>query len=263
MDKKYFFLSGLPRSGATLLSSILNQNPDIHSGPDSPVCGLINQTLQFLDNNEQHILYPKNNLDNQLIQSILSCYYSDVKSNYIIDKCRIWNNLHNINIIKRYINPDVRIICCVRSILEILASYISLIKKSPHTSFVDHNLSYTNKKINDENRCEWLMKKDGLIDISLSSLKESISLPYIHLIDYNMLVSHPHKVVSNLYEFLSLPEYQHDFSNIVNNFTTKDHLLGLPDLHKVKSTIQIAQRDISQILPETIIKKYSSMEFWS
>lgn len=263
MDKKYFFLSGLPRSGATLLSSILNQNPDIHSGPDSPVCGLINQTLQFLDNNEQHILYPKNNLDNQLIQSILSCYYSDVNSNYIIDKCRIWNNLHNINIIKKYINPDVKIICCVRNILEILASYILLIRQSPYRSFVDQNLIYLNKKLTDENRCEWLIKKDGLINISLSSLKESISLPYVHLIDYNILVSHPDKVISDLYKFLSLPDYQHDFSNIVNNFTTKDHLLGLSNLHKIKSNIEITNRDTSKILPKNIIQKYSNMEFWS
>tara|TARA_B100001094_G_C18131979_1_gene772800 strand:- start:403 stop:528 length:126 start_codon:yes stop_codon:yes gene_type:complete len=27
--KKIFFISGLPRSGNTLLSSLLNQNPDI------------------------------------------------------------------------------------------------------------------------------------------------------------------------------------------------------------------------------------------
>ena len=29
MNKKFFFLTGLPRTGNTLLSSILNQNKDI------------------------------------------------------------------------------------------------------------------------------------------------------------------------------------------------------------------------------------------
>ena len=29
--KKYFYFCGLPRSGNTLLSNILNQNPNIHS----------------------------------------------------------------------------------------------------------------------------------------------------------------------------------------------------------------------------------------
>ena len=45
--KTYFFMAGLPRAGATLLQAILNQNPDIHTGPESPVCGLIDNSLRF------------------------------------------------------------------------------------------------------------------------------------------------------------------------------------------------------------------------
>ena len=37
MDKTFYFLSGLPRSGNTLLSSILNQNPTVHVSSLSPV----------------------------------------------------------------------------------------------------------------------------------------------------------------------------------------------------------------------------------
>ena len=41
MTKKYYFMSGLPRSGSTLLSTLLNQNPEIYSGPSSPVLGIM------------------------------------------------------------------------------------------------------------------------------------------------------------------------------------------------------------------------------
>jgi hypothetical protein len=34
-DKKIFFLAGFPRAGNTLLTSILNQNPDICCTPNS------------------------------------------------------------------------------------------------------------------------------------------------------------------------------------------------------------------------------------
>ena len=49
--KKYFFLSGLPRAGNTLLSSILNQNPDLSVSANSFVCDILYQgaTLQFTD----------------------------------------------------------------------------------------------------------------------------------------------------------------------------------------------------------------------
>ena len=39
--KTYHLLAGLPRSGNTLLSAILNQNPDIYSSPLSPITGML------------------------------------------------------------------------------------------------------------------------------------------------------------------------------------------------------------------------------
>jgi hypothetical protein len=41
MIKKIIALSGLPRSGSTLLSSILSQNIDIHAEGNSAVCQLM------------------------------------------------------------------------------------------------------------------------------------------------------------------------------------------------------------------------------
>ncbi|MBR8827105.1 MAG: hypothetical protein DSM107014_04230 [Gomphosphaeria aponina SAG 52.96 = DSM 107014] len=39
-------ISGLPRSGSTLLAGILRQNPNFHAGMSSPVGGLMNQLLE-------------------------------------------------------------------------------------------------------------------------------------------------------------------------------------------------------------------------
>ena len=50
--KTYHFLAGLPRSGNTLLSSILNQNPLIHSSPLSPINQIMWQQEQNLNNHE-------------------------------------------------------------------------------------------------------------------------------------------------------------------------------------------------------------------
>ena len=41
MSKQYIFLAGLPRSGSTLFTSILNQNPDIFASSSSPVCNTL------------------------------------------------------------------------------------------------------------------------------------------------------------------------------------------------------------------------------
>jgi len=49
--KTLFFLSGLPRSGSTLLGSLLNQHPEIYATPTSPLADL----LCLLDTNFNHL----------------------------------------------------------------------------------------------------------------------------------------------------------------------------------------------------------------
>ena len=85
MDKTYFFLSGLPRAGGTLLSALLNQHPDIHSGPDSPLAALMSWNLKVLDNNEQNLMYPKEGVDERIIKSVANAYYEDVSEQYIFE----------------------------------------------------------------------------------------------------------------------------------------------------------------------------------
>jgi sulfotransferase len=99
MEKKYYFLSGLPRSGSTLLSSILNQNPKIYSGPGSPVVDLMFGAETFLRKCEQLRAYPNDNFIQTHISSIIKDFYKDIEKEVIIDKSRAWPN--NINLIQK------------------------------------------------------------------------------------------------------------------------------------------------------------------
>jgi sulfotransferase len=46
MDRRIHFISGLPRSGSTLLAALLRQNPRFHAGMTSPVGTLLAGMLQ-------------------------------------------------------------------------------------------------------------------------------------------------------------------------------------------------------------------------
>ena len=48
-NKKIFFLAGFPRAGNTLLTSILNQNPDIGCTPNSVVLDIMKHTFLLKD----------------------------------------------------------------------------------------------------------------------------------------------------------------------------------------------------------------------
>ena len=81
----YFFLAGLPRSGNTLLSSILNQNPEIMVSANSFLCDHMHHTA-LLQYDERFKNFPDSNSLNNLISSTFDSYYKDWDAKYIIDR---------------------------------------------------------------------------------------------------------------------------------------------------------------------------------
>ncbi|MFB8794955.1 MAG: sulfotransferase [Microcoleus sp.] len=57
---KAHFISGLPRSGSTLLAALLRQNPRFHAAMTSPVGGLVERMLSAMseDNECSLFIYP-------------------------------------------------------------------------------------------------------------------------------------------------------------------------------------------------------------
>ena len=129
MSKSFFFDSGLPRSGSTAFSSLLNQNPQIHAGALSPAFELMYHIQSYFEVSEQAKAYPKPECNSKIISSVLENYYSDTEKPYIVDKSRAW--LGQIPFIRQYITKNPKIICTVRHPLDILASFIDLIHKQP------------------------------------------------------------------------------------------------------------------------------------
>ena len=125
-----FFLSGLPRTGSTLLSSILSQNPEIYAGGNSAVCQLMwdMQVSCEVNAREQLMANYKTNTQDDLVRAIPAIYYKDVNQTYIFDKCRSWTMPANLQMIRRYITDKPKILVLTRPIDEIVESFVKLRK---------------------------------------------------------------------------------------------------------------------------------------
>lgn len=267
---KYYFMAGLPRSGSTLLSAILNQNPEIYSGPSSPICGMMFHLEQSILASEQYAAFPKPSILPKTVSGLLDGYYSDIDKKYIIDKSREWAVQENFNVLLRNLDYDPKIIITVRSITDILASFISLVNKNPSTpSFIDLEIQARQefnfyRPVNDI-RCDHLMRPKGLIDNALYGIAFAM-LPenqkYFHLVEYEDLVSNPGKTVSDIYQFLEIDEYGHDFLNIVQTEKENDSIFGLSGMHDIRSSISTRKINKEKILSPYVLQKYSNMEFW-
>ena len=74
--KKYYFISGLPRSGSTLLTAILNQNPNFYSDIASPLQDMLENTITYMSETDYSININSEQRKN-VLKSIVDGYYKD------------------------------------------------------------------------------------------------------------------------------------------------------------------------------------------
>ena len=263
MSKIIHFDCGLPRSGTTLLSALLNQHPDVYTAPQSPL-PLVLYTAHDILYNHPGILYKDEKSADNLLSCIVSNYYKDVKESVVIDKSRLWPN--NISKIKKYITKDPKFICCVRDPLEILASFMILLDKNKDTNYIDIELSHRGLGHTNENRCNLLMSDLGTLYEAISALKRALLGGYHNmfmLIDYNDLVSNTQDKLNQILSFLSLDPFTFNLDKISARFHEDSFLdTGINNLHKIRTSVSKSDTNYRDVLGDNIIRRYKDLDFW-
>lgn len=254
--KQYYFISGLPRSGSTLLSAILRQNPEFYADIASPVEALTGTSIDILTSSESNLIATEEQRKN-LMYGIFEGYYKHIEKPIVFDSSRGWTKRTNF---LKSLFPYTKILCPVRDIVSILNSFEVISSKNPF-----HTKTLSEHRDNVFARCDDLMNKNkGIVAGPWITLQEGYALnpEMIHLIEYENLCKNPEKTIKDIYEFLELPYYSHDFNNIEYSNENFDKVCNLKDLHTVKRKVEYNPPRC--VLPSEIVKKYQemNMEFW-
>lgn len=262
-------MAGLPRSGSTLLSSILNQNPSIHSGASSPVVSCMHAVANMLQKDELYRAYPKPDQAIKMVFNLIDQFYSDIDRPVVIDKNRAW--VAHVPLIENYIQQKAKIICPVRDIDEILASMIMMIRRNPSNSslgnnFIDAPLLKLNLPVNDQNRCNFIAGPQGILGNSLGAIMDGVRAGFLDrmlFVEYKDLTSNPEQSMRNIYEFLEEPNFNHDFANIENINKENDvDVYGLKDMHHVRKELKANEINPRDILPVSVLERCHDMDIW-
>lgn len=265
IEKKFHFLAGLPRSGSTLLASIINQRSDIYATTTSPMLDLLYLNEQAWRNNPNVIANSDERQVVNISSAIINGCWEHIDKPIIIDKHRA--HCRNIGVLKYMVTPNPKVIVTVRSIADILASFVRLIHISSaegKPNFVDIDLVEMRLEVNDENRTLHLWN-NYVLD-PYNSFKEGWEKyrGNIHLVEYDDLTKHPVTTMRKMYSFLELEPHTHDFDNIENQ-TVDDDLVawGLDGLHTIRSKLQNTSRP-KDVLGADLYKRINNMglEFW-
>jgi sulfotransferase len=253
----YYFISGLPRSGSTLLSAILRQNPKFYADIASPLCGIVQNTIDSMTGSENNLNISENQRKD-ILTSIFDGYYKQKDKPVIFDSSRTWSAKTNL---LKILFPETKIICCVRDVPWILDSFERIANK---------NSLYTNTFIEPEanqcvtTRCDSLMdvQKGGQVIKPWFWLQEGYyaNPNMIHIVEYENLCKDPESTMKLIYGFLGLEWFAHDFDNVMYENDLFDRPMGQPGLHAVSKKVEWKERNT--ILPPSVWKKYGGQEFW-
>lgn len=269
MEKTFYFMAGLPRSGSTLLSTILNQNPRFHSGPSSPVVPTMIALENSLSNDQLFLGYPKIEQGKQIIASVLPQYYSDRPEPVIFDKNRSWPV--RLEYISGYFDIQPKVICPVRDISEILTSFIMMLRRNPYQvdgkiNFIDEMLVKNNVPLTDDNRCEFLASPNGILGQSVEALRKALmdgSDSCLHFVEYKDLINKPKETMERIYNFLDEEPFEHTFDKLENKYRENDsQVYGFTDMHEVRPELKSVSEDPEKILSRNILDKCKNTEFW-
>jgi sulfotransferase len=203
------------------------------------------------------------------IGSILPSYYSKINKPVVFDREKNWSNSGNLEMIKRYINPNPKIVVTVRPVLDILASLVKIYGETPrlHEEMTRDGWWFKENLTYEDNVCDYLMRPWGNLDSAFYNLN-SLNLPenkdIFHVVEYDDLMSKPEDVMKSLYTFIGLDQYNHDYSNIFKEYVDHDDRLGFSNkMHEVRPKLSRTSPPAKEVLSDYVINKYSNLEHWS
>jgi sulfotransferase len=252
------FISGLPRSGSTLLAAILRQNPAVHANITSPLGSMVGAMLADMSAGNETSVFIDDAQRMAVLRGLFTSYYGVHQAGKtIFDTNRGWTT--RIDLLARLF-PDCKMICCVRHIPWIIDSVESLLRRNPLelSKIFDFDKGGTVYS-----RADGLMSPSGMIGFALNAMKQAMhgaEASRMLLLPYDTLVSNPKAALEAVYAFTGVASFAHDFDNIAFETAEFDARLGTPGLHKVRP--KAARIERKTILPPDLWTRYEGMSIW-
>lgn len=260
---KLHFISGMPRSGSTLLCNILNQNPRFHATATSGALDL----LLLVRNNWTLIpelkALPGDLPKFRVLKSILPAFYADVDKPVLFDKSRGWPA--HLEMIEALVGTQVKVLVAVRDIRDILASFEKIWRKESALKMIPQEKGNMDQFQTVQGRCEVWLRANQPVGKAYNSVKDALLRGYgnrMHFIFFEELSSNPEKVMRGVYEFLDEEYYPHDFKNVAQSTHEDDRIYGFTDLHTIRSEVKSLTSDWRTVLGDWA-EKYGGLNFWN
>ena len=238
------FLSSLPRSGTTLLTSLLNQRDDVYATPTSNLTHIIGGTVfNWNDTNKTEAQSATHEDLYRVVKGIIDNRYTTDK--LVFDNGRDWADPVIINTM-HHVQKDIKIVATVRPVAECLASFVKIT-----------NPPDVNEFIKSSPVIEYFIKSYKKLRAGYEAYPECFLL-----VEYENLVTQPQKELDRISEFVGLDKFKHDFNNVPESKEI-DTSWNIKDLHKVRKKVSKSNYSAKEVLGDKLYNHYQGGEFWN
>lgn len=258
MQRPIHFISGLPRSGSSLLAALLRQNPRFYANISGPVASLYNALLGEMSGRNEFSVFISDTQREGILRGLFSGYYDNqVDAEVVFDTNRAWCT--RLGALKTLF-PDARVIACVRQMPWVLDSIERLARRN---HFQPSSIFNYKPGGTVYSRVEGVLASDGLVGFAYNALKEAYfgeDTANLMLVQYETLVSNPARALAAVYDFIGEPYFEHDFEHVSLDNDEFDTRAGTPGLHRILPKVGAADR--KSILPPDLIARFEDDAFW-
>lgn len=247
--KTYHFISGLPRSGSTLLANILAQNPRFHTTSTSGIMDVMFGVRNQWDKLVEFQATPNEEGKKRVIKGILENFYSDVEKPVVFDKCRGWLSL--IEMAEWALDKKVKILVPVRDIRDVLASFEKLYRKTSTSTQANQEAQNYFKFQTVEGRCETWMQADQPVGLAYNRIKDVLQRGFkdrLLFVRFEDLTSKPKETLEEIYTFLGEEPFVHNFDAVEQVTWENDEVHGIKGLHDIRQKVEPMEPQWKEVL---------------
>lgn len=262
MSKKLIFVSGLPRSGSTLLMNLLAQNPSVHSTATSGLHEIGYIARQFCATEEfKTILNPQDGetLFYDYVKGGCENAFNRLTDRPIVaDKCRSW--IGHLDMLYA-IWPDAKVLVPVRDIRGILSSLEKKWRSHPFPITGLEKQNPQNWTTLEKRAQSWLNMPPLGIAIERLSDAAKRHKNKLHFVHFESLTKSPAEIMVDIWSYLGLERPSHNFDNVKQY--THEHELGWPyGDHTIRNKVEPIAPDWDIILGQQFSEKINQTFKW-
>ena len=258
MRQGIHFISGLPRSGSTLLAALLRQNPRFHAMMTSPVGAIYLAMLGAVSRKNEAAVFIDEEQKRELLLGVFRGYYHAIGAEKVVfDTNRLWCSKMP-HVVQHF--PRAKVICCARHVSWIMDSIERLERRNVFDLSGIFGYDAGGTVFTRVNR---LAANDGMVGFSLDALREAFFGGYgdqLIFVTYEALTRDPAGTMERIYDFIGEDRFGHDFDNVEYEAHDFDAAIGSPGLHTVRRKVEFVDRPT--ILPPELFARFENDAFW-